>query len=210
MKKSPILFVKNLSNGSGELEALKEVWILHWINITPYATKKFFIHTFCDAGRDAYTAVSYLVQEGDDKNVHFLASRSRIAPLKGAMIPRLELLSALVRGRLTKSIVDVLGWTTVKCFYWSHSTNVLKWITKEENWSVFVNNRVQEIRKISQPSSWRNVSGVENQADLPSRGRKASYLVKTRFWEGLRCFISFQDKGPYNDFKLDEDEILKK
>ncbi|GBM09363.1 hypothetical protein AVEN_184073-1 [Araneus ventricosus] len=153
-----------------ELEALKEVRVSRWINITPDATKKFFIHSFCDASKDAYAAVSYLVQEADDKNVHFLASRSRIAPLKGATIPRLELLATLVGARLTKSIVDALGWTTVKCFYWSDSTTILTWITKEENWSVFVNNRVKEIRKISQPFSWRHVSGVENPADLPSRG----------------------------------------
>ncbi|GBM75660.1 hypothetical protein AVEN_269889-1 [Araneus ventricosus] len=105
--------------------------------------------------------------------------------------------------------MDALGWTTVKCFYWSDSTTVLTWITKEENWSVFVNNRVQEIRKIGQPSAWRHVSGVENRADLPSRGCKASYLVKTRFWEGPRWSSSFQDKGTSNDFGLDEDEILK-
>ncbi|GBM70125.1 hypothetical protein AVEN_151584-1 [Araneus ventricosus] len=129
-----------------ELEALKEVRVPRWINITPDATKKFNIHTFCGAIKDAYAAVSYLEQEAGDKNVHFLASRIRIAPLKGAMIPRLELLAALVGVRLTKAIVDALGWTTVKCFYWSDSTSVLTWITKEENWCVFVNNRVQEIR----------------------------------------------------------------
>ncbi|GBN32108.1 hypothetical protein AVEN_105036-1 [Araneus ventricosus] len=158
-----------------ELEALKEVRVPRWISITPDATKKYFIHTFCKASKDAYAAVSYLL--ADDKNVHFLAYRSRIAPLKGAAIPRLELLAALVGGRLTKSIVDALGWTTVKCFYWSDSTTVLTGITKEENWSVFVNNRVQEIRKISQPSSWCHVSGVENPADLPSRGYIAPKCV---------------------------------
>ncbi|GBN33440.1 hypothetical protein AVEN_171049-1 [Araneus ventricosus] len=165
-----------------ELEALKEVRVPLWINITPDATKKFFIHTFCDASKDAYATVSYLVQESDDKNVHFLASRSRITPFKGSTTPRLELLAALVGARLIKSIVDALGWTTVKSFYWSYSTTVL---------------------------TQRHVSGVENPADLPSRGCKASYLVKTRFWEGPRWLSSFQDKGPSNDFELDEDEILK-
>ncbi|GBM24956.1 hypothetical protein AVEN_51975-1 [Araneus ventricosus] len=101
-----------------DLEALKEVPVPRWINIIPDvdSTKKFFILTFCDESKDAYATVSYLVQEADDKNVHFLASRSRIAPLKGATIPRLELLAALVGARLTKSIVDALVWTIVKCF----------------------------------------------------------------------------------------------
>ncbi|GBM64581.1 hypothetical protein AVEN_56554-1 [Araneus ventricosus] len=88
---------------------------------------------FFDASKDVYADVSYLVQESDDKNENFLASRSRIAPLKGATIPRLDFLAALVEARLTKSIVDALGWTTVKCFYWRDSTTVLTWITKEEN-----------------------------------------------------------------------------
>ncbi|GBN09699.1 hypothetical protein AVEN_51328-1 [Araneus ventricosus] len=93
-----------------------EVRVPRWISIIPDVTKKFFIHTFCDASKDAYTSVSYLVQETDDTNVHFLASRSRIAPLKGATIPRLELLAALMGARLTKFIVDALGWTTVNVF----------------------------------------------------------------------------------------------
>ncbi|GBM83679.1 hypothetical protein AVEN_84251-1 [Araneus ventricosus] len=153
-----------------ELEALKEGRVPRWINITADATKKFFIQNFCDASKDAYAAVSYLVQEADDKNVQFLASRSRIAPFKGATISRLELLTAFVGARLAKSIVDALCWATAKCFHWSDSTTFLMRITKEENWSAFVNNRVPEIRKISQPSSWRYVSGVVNPAVLPSRG----------------------------------------
>ncbi|GBM21584.1 hypothetical protein AVEN_172445-1 [Araneus ventricosus] len=165
--------------------------------------------TMLSATHKVFDPFGFVSPEGEYKNVHFLASRTRIAPLKGATIPRLELLAVLVRARLTKSIVDALGWTTVKCFYWSDSTTFLTWITKEENWSVFVNDRVQEIRKISQPSAWRHVSGVENPAYLPSRGCKASYLVKNGFWEGSRWLSSFQDKGPSNDFQLDEDEILK-
>ncbi|GBM99475.1 hypothetical protein AVEN_152237-1 [Araneus ventricosus] len=57
-----------------KLEALKEVRVSRRINITPDATKKLFTRTFCDASKDAYAAVSYLVQEADDKNAHFLAS----------------------------------------------------------------------------------------------------------------------------------------
>ncbi|GBM11413.1 hypothetical protein AVEN_249154-1 [Araneus ventricosus] len=122
------------------------------------------------------------------RKVHSLASRSRIAPLKGATIPRLELLAALMGARLTKSILESIGWKTVKCFYWKDYTTVLTWITKEENWSIFINNRVQEIWKINPPSSWHRVSGVENPSDLPSRECKASYLGRTKMVD----FISRQ------------------
>ncbi|GBN28881.1 hypothetical protein AVEN_174987-1 [Araneus ventricosus] len=44
-----------------ELEALKEVRVPRWINITPDATKKFFMHTFCNASKDEYADVSYLL-----------------------------------------------------------------------------------------------------------------------------------------------------
>ncbi|GBN73775.1 hypothetical protein AVEN_244544-1 [Araneus ventricosus] len=81
----------------------------------------------------------------------------------------------------------------------SHTTSNVGW----------VNTQLSAILKISPPSSWRPVSGVENNADLPSKGCKASDLVITRFWEGPRWLSSFQDKGPSNDFKVDEDEILK-
>lgn len=87
-----------------ELKVLENVTVPRWINVTSENMKNFSIHTFCDASRDAYAAVTYLVQEGERGMVHFLASRSQISPLKVVTIPRLELLAALVGARLIENL----------------------------------------------------------------------------------------------------------
>ncbi|GBO13858.1 hypothetical protein AVEN_267483-1 [Araneus ventricosus] len=48
----------------------------------------------------------------------------------------MELLAALVGTRLTNSVIEALNWKEVKCYYWSDSTTVLAWISREENWFV--------------------------------------------------------------------------
>ena len=52
---------------------------------------------FCDASAKAYAAVVYIkLEDEDDVNVKFIAAKTRVAPVLGVTIPRLELLSALL------------------------------------------------------------------------------------------------------------------
>ncbi|GFY33688.1 integrase catalytic domain-containing protein [Trichonephila clavipes] len=74
--------------------------------------------------------------------------------------------------RSTNSVVEALGWRNVTMYYWSDSTTVLAGILREENWSIFVGNKVQEIKKLGNPTP------VDmNPADLTSRGCKAKRIV---------------------------------
>ena len=50
----------------------------------------------------------------------------------------------------------------------------LHWIKGvARNYKQFVESRVREIRQIVPPESWGHCPGIENPADLPSRGMKA-------------------------------------
>ena len=63
------------------------------------------LYGFCDASKHAYAAVVYLViKTSDEQFVKFIASKTRVAPLKAQSIPRLELLSALLLARLLKNV----------------------------------------------------------------------------------------------------------
>lgn len=46
----------------------------------------------------------------------------------------------------------------------------------------FVENRVREIRQNVPPGSWSHCPGIENPADLPSRGMKAEDLKQSETW----------------------------
>ncbi|GBO35440.1 hypothetical protein AVEN_98825-1, partial [Araneus ventricosus] len=196
-----------------DLKILEEIHISRWINVTAENLKHCTIHTFCDASKEAYAAVVFLrLEEEGSVKLSLLAAKSRIAPLRGGTIPRMELLAALVGARLTNSVIEALNWKEVKCYYWSDSTTVLAWISREENWSVFVRNRVQEIRKLSSPLAWNHVVGELNPADLPSRGCTATQLMSLRWWEGPKWLTELPDfwrHGNILNEDTDEDEIEK-
>ncbi|GBN96940.1 hypothetical protein AVEN_232745-1 [Araneus ventricosus] len=109
-----------------DLNILEEIHISRWINVTTENLKHCTIHTFCDASKEAYAAVVFLrLEEEGSVKLSLLAAKSRIAPLRGGTIPRMELLAALVGARLTNSVIEALNWKEVKCYYWSDSTTVL-------------------------------------------------------------------------------------
>ena len=91
------------------------------------------------------------MEVADQVKLFLLAAESRIGPLKCAIIPRMELLTALICARLCKLVIDAIGWKDMKRYFWSDSTTVLTRITKEDNWLVFVMNCIQEIRNLSDP-----------------------------------------------------------
>ena len=141
---------------------------------------------FCDASTQAYAAVVYLVFETENGMVvRFVASKTRVAPLKLQTIPRLELLSAVLLARLatavSSSLEPILPQLNLKCF--TDSQVVLFWIrgTRKE-WKPFVRNRVVEIRGKVPPSSWNYCSGNTNPADLPSRGLSLIDLSLHQLW----------------------------
>ncbi|GIY91773.1 hypothetical protein CEXT_251811 [Caerostris extrusa] len=62
--------------------------------VTPETFDNCCLNVFCDASKDAYSAVACLVLHGECNDVFLLFSRLRLTPLKGATIPRFELLAA--------------------------------------------------------------------------------------------------------------------
>ncbi|GFV50165.1 integrase catalytic domain-containing protein [Trichonephila clavipes] len=152
------------------------------------------IHAFCDANQFAYAAAVFVRMEYSDvAHINLLAAKSRIAPIKTITIPCLELLAATVEARLCRSVLSALEWDNVKQHYRTDSTTVLSWIQREELWSVFVNNRVQEIRELTDPTSWKHFSGALNPADLPSSGCSAHQLLCSRWWEGPKWLLQTEE-----------------
>ena len=59
------------------------------------------------------------------------------------------------------------------------------WIQADKQYKQFVQNRVDEIRKLTEVKNWRHCPGIENPADIGSRGCLPTELVtKKMWWEG--------------------------
>ena len=141
---------------------------------------------FCDASMRAYAAVIYLVPvTGEAFPPCLVCSKTRVSPLQRLTIPRLELLSTVLLARLIHSATEALS-TELNledpiCF--TDSMISYHWIRGlEKGWRPFVQNRVNEVRRLVPPSQWRHCPGSSNPADLPSRGQTLSELANSQLW----------------------------
>ncbi|XP_071035271.1 uncharacterized protein [Parasteatoda tepidariorum] len=122
----------------------------------------FSIHVFCDASKLAYSTVIVLRKVQEEKvSLHFIQAKSRVAPLHKMTIPWLELLACCIGARLATITIKAMDLKEVPIIYWIDSSTAYCWIKREEHWGVFVNNRVKEIRSLTEKNSWRHTRGAE-------------------------------------------------
>ncbi|GFY72175.1 integrase catalytic domain-containing protein [Trichonephila inaurata madagascariensis] len=137
------------------------------------------LHLFSDASTKAYGTVAYLRVTSSNKEIltSFVASKNRIAPLKTLTLPRLELMGALLSARLSSNILKALK-LDIPCFFWTDSKITYFWVRGQpERFKPFIKNRIQEIQKLTSPSNWHHCTGIQNPADIVSRGVKISRLL---------------------------------
>ncbi|GFV67288.1 uncharacterized protein TNCV_3670431 [Trichonephila clavipes] len=124
------------------------------------------LHVFCDASKAAYASCVFLRTEvGGAITCQLVQARARVASIKPITIPRLELLACTIGSRLINTTKIDLRLENVPIYCWSDSVNALYWIKRKENWGTFVNNRVQEIRRLTNPEDWKHIPGIRNPAD---------------------------------------------
>ena len=141
---------------------------------------------FCDASTKAYAAVVYLITHTNEgTSAQLVCSKTRVAPIKDTTVPRLELLSAVLLSRLIDTTVHSLSaeTTLLPPLCYTDSKVSYHWIRGwDKSWKPFVQNRVNEIRRLVPLSQWSHCPGNDNPADLPSRGMKMGELVQSSRW----------------------------
>ncbi len=128
-------------------------------------------------------AYARLQKMNEDPYVVLLTSKTKVAPLpkRKVTLPRLELLSSLMAVRLGEAVRKALHIQHWKVTYWSDSLVALGWIRGEPNrWKPFVRNQVETIQSVSEKEWWKHCPGVQNPADLASRGAPAPALVNSQ------------------------------
>ena len=137
---------------------------------------------FSDASKDAYAAAIYLKTTIDGKpHVNLIFAKSRVSPKKSITIPRLELLALLIGVRSLKFVTKELGLENTQRTIWSDSQCVLHWLKSKKPLSVFVKNRVKEIRK-EENLEFRYINTKENPSDIPTRGLSSLELKDSLLW----------------------------
>ena len=145
------------------------------------------IHAFSDASKDAIGTAAYLRLVNDKKEVHvaFLFGQSRVAPAKSTSIPRLELCGAVLATQAVRKIIKEMDMEVDEVVFYTDSKVALGYIQNESRrFYVYVANRVQIIRNVSEPHQWRFVDTEDSPADLATRGIDASKLNETQWLEG--------------------------
>ena len=152
-----------------------------WSNIRGLA-----LHVFGDASPRGYGTCVYLVAEKEDGSVvpSLVIAKAKLAPLKTVTLPRLELLACLLSARLLTFVHDALRLEkSLRYYCWSDSMVAISWIKADPSrWKAFVANRVVEIQTSTSPDRWFHCSGVENPADLLTRGVTAEELIFSKVW----------------------------
>ena len=157
------------------------------------------LHGFCDASTVAYGGVVYLrlLHEDTSVSVRLMMSKTRVAPIEGLTIPRMELCGGVLLAKLLASTASDLGIPKEHLYAWCDSTIVLGWLNKPlSSLVVFVANRVREISTRVDTQQWRYVNTAENPADYASRGIFPEELIRKEMWwcgpQWLKCRMATQ------------------
>ena len=145
------------------------------------------IHAFCDASKDAIGTAIYLrlVNRHDEVCTALLFSQSRVAPIHTPSIPRLELCGAVLVTQAVGKLLKEIDMNIDSVTYYTDSKVVLGYIQNESRrFYVYVANRVQIIRRVSEPSQWKHIDTGQNPADLATRCMSPLKLLESNWLTG--------------------------
>ena len=128
------------------------------------------LNGFADNSNTVYCAVVHLKVVTSAVKVFFLASKTKVIPLKVLSI--LRLLWCVILAKLMKEIKESIRSRVLidDTYCWTDSDVVLCWIKgKEKCWKLWVENRVVSVREIVRRERWNHVAGAVNTADIATR-----------------------------------------
>ncbi|GBN25538.1 hypothetical protein AVEN_79968-1 [Araneus ventricosus] len=135
----------------GEVAKLSDIEIPRHLEINDTTQMHVFVH----ACKEAYATCIFLrTDTSQGVKVVLVRAKSRVAPLKQATIPRLELMACCIGARLAHSVQQALNITEMETIFWSDPMVVLNWLSEKGGWSVFVSNRIKEIKTLFPNGEW--------------------------------------------------------
>ena len=201
-KKLSVEHSKLFSDWCSELREIKTISInpLYFEN----GCSNLRLHIFTDASQEAIFNVAYLQDEAKLRFTYVIG-KCRVAPIRHMTIPMLELQAAVYGLRLRKQILNKQDVKIDKFYHWTNSSTVLQWLqAAHKKQQMFVANRAAEILENSSMDQWRHVKGVENPADIGTRGLSIEGLKEPVWLNGLAWLQSDEEKWPKPWCQLNE------
>jgi len=182
----PTQLVDKWKTFTSEFNTLSQMMLTRHIDIR--LSKHVELIGFADASQKGYAATVYLrvIDQNNAVKVHFIACKTKVAPLKlsnidtSLTIPRLELCAALLLARLiSHQYTSLQNFARIdRIRAWTDSTIVLGWLQADQKqFKIFVTNRISKIRSLVPQCEWAHVDTSENPADPASRGLLPEALV---------------------------------
>ena len=110
--------------------------------------------------RKGYSAVVYIriLYSNSTVCISLMTAKTKVAPIKHEIIPRLELSGALLLAKLLDSVKTTLNFSLSQIYAWSDSKIVLAWLDgSPRKLQTYVANRVSQIMKLLPSSVWHHV-----------------------------------------------------
>ena len=145
------------------------------------------LHHFSDASEKGYGTCTYIRSVSETQKVHcaLVLSKARVAPKRKVTIPRLELQAAVLATKTASFLQKELKISPEHHFFWTDSRVVLGYIQNEaKRFHVYVANRIQQIRNVSDPEQWSYIDTKQNPADFVSRGLSVEGMMSTSWFVG--------------------------
>lgn len=148
------------------------------------------LHTFADAGGEAFAAVSYIVcTVNDERLTSLVMAKAKVTPIRHksrtqiSEMPRLELCACLIASRLANTIVSQLPHIKFKRYFWTDSQVVLRWIVKPNHRLLkYAVSPIDEILENSLRNEWRYVPSKLNVADIATKFHSFDFGDSQSVW----------------------------
>lgn len=193
-----------------ELPLVEKIKIKRWFNTNVDSTVS--LHGFCDSSEKAIACVIYFIQKSKNQVTSIIVcSKTRVAPIKMQLIPRLELNGALLLAKLMDKTSRNLHVQKGSVRLWTDSSIVLTWLKSHaSSWMPYVAARVRDIHELFGVSHWQHVRTKENPADIASRGALPSEVINCRLWfHGPDWLLQEQSKWPKLNMNLMSNQRLE-
>ena len=177
------------------------------------------LHVFCDASKNVYGAVAYIVwtDDSDQMRSELVKSQAKIVgkdkePKKDT-IPKLELMALLIGSILASYCINAAFHVKfAELYLWGDSKTALSWCSSYDIKEDFVSNRVRQIRSNVPHAKLMYIKSEMNPADILTRQPKAeAFLNNSLWWNGPSFLVNPADWPPQTDsFNLMPEESMKK